>query len=237
MATHHRTKGFFLAKKERGESDYIFTVYTEDFGKLEVLGKAIRKIKSKLRSGAELFYLSEIEFIQGKTYKTLTDALLIENFPNIRKDLEKLETVSSMCQTLQDFVSGEEKDDHVWNLLSEVMAELEKPGSRIFEAGLIYDYFFWNLVSILGYRPELYSCCLCQKKPVPEELFFSFETGGVLCSSCSGKAEDSLEIGADAVKIIRLILKKDVQTLSRLKFDPANMKMLKKLSECYNKNI
>ena len=78
MAIHYRTQGFILKKTDRGEADQILTIYTKDFGKLEILGKAIRKIKSKLRSGADLFYFSEIEFIQGKAYKTLTDILKLK---------------------------------------------------------------------------------------------------------------------------------------------------------------
>jgi len=91
MAVHYRTRGFVIKKTGRGEADQLFTIYTQDFGKLEVLGKAVRKIKSKLRGGIGLFYLSEIEFIQGKKTKTLTGAILIEKFPNIRKSLKKLE--------------------------------------------------------------------------------------------------------------------------------------------------
>ncbi|NQU82868.1 MAG: recombination protein O N-terminal domain-containing protein, partial [Parcubacteria group bacterium] len=78
--THYRTRGFFLKNEARGEADEIFTLFTSDFGRIRVLGRAIRKITSKLRSGAGLFYYSEIEFIQGKQYKTLTDAVLIDKF-------------------------------------------------------------------------------------------------------------------------------------------------------------
>ncbi|KPJ55867.1 hypothetical protein AMJ49_06190, partial [Parcubacteria bacterium DG_74_2] len=67
-----------MKKIDQGEWDRIFIIYTRDFGKLKVLARAERKIKSKLRAGLELFYLSEIEFIQGKNYKTLTNAVLIE---------------------------------------------------------------------------------------------------------------------------------------------------------------
>ena len=88
MFVHHRTSGFILKKVDRKETDQLLTIYTKDFGKLEILAKAIRKISSKLKSGAEIFYLSEIEFIQGKTRKTLTDAILIEKFENLRKDLK-----------------------------------------------------------------------------------------------------------------------------------------------------
>jgi len=68
MFVHYRTQGLILKKEDQGEADLLFTIYTKDFGKLEILGRAIRKISSKLRSGAEIFYLSEVEFIQGKIY-------------------------------------------------------------------------------------------------------------------------------------------------------------------------
>ena len=84
MAVHYRTQGFVLRKTDLREADQVFSIYTKDFGKLKILGKAIRKIKSKLRSGADLFYLSELEFIQGKAYKTLTDAIALNKFKNIR---------------------------------------------------------------------------------------------------------------------------------------------------------
>ena len=106
MATHYRTQGFIVKKTDRGETDQLLTIYTKDFGKLEILGKAIRKVKSKLRGGAELFYFSEIEFIQGKTNKTLTDANLIESFPNIRKNLKKLaiaHKIAEECMKEFDF--------------------------------------------------------------------------------------------------------------------------------------
>lgn len=124
MAIHYRTQGFILKKTDRGEADQILTIYTKDFGKLEILGKAIRKIKSKLRSGADLFYFSEIEFIQGKAYKTLTDAILIEKFKNLRNDLTRLEIVNQIAQVLDNLIRGQEKDDQVWNLLEEIFKKL-----------------------------------------------------------------------------------------------------------------
>jgi DNA repair protein RecO (recombination protein O) len=106
MFLHYRTLGIFLKKEDWAEADQLFTVYTKDFGKLEILGKAIRKISSKLRSGAEIFYLSEIEFIQGKTHKTLTDAILIEKFENLKNNLNKLKVAYEISQVLDNLVSG-----------------------------------------------------------------------------------------------------------------------------------
>jgi DNA repair protein RecO (recombination protein O) len=89
MFVRHRTLGLVFKKEDRGEADQIFKIFTKDFGKIEVLGKGIRKISSKLRSQIDIFYLSEIEFIQGKIYKRLTDALLIEKYKNLRKSFKR----------------------------------------------------------------------------------------------------------------------------------------------------
>ena len=110
MAIHYRTRGFILKKTDLREADQVFDIYTKDFGRLKILGKAVRKIKSKLRTGAELFYLSEIEFIQGRTYKTLADAVSIERYENIRKDLEKLEIFYQIAEVTDNLIKGQEKD-------------------------------------------------------------------------------------------------------------------------------
>jgi len=220
MAVHYRTQGFVIKKTDRGEADQLFTIYTKDFGKLEILGKAIRKIKSKLRGGIELFYLSEIEFIQGKTYKTLTDAILIESFPNIRKALKKLAVVNRIAENLDDLVKGQEPDKETWELLLETFNKLNTKYPDFIEDSrqsrnkiqntryIIYYYFLWNLFSILGYQPELTKNTLSGKK-----------------------------IDTNIIKILKLIFKKDWPILSRLKIEPLHLKLLKDVSEWYNKNI
>jgi hypothetical protein len=65
MATHYRTQGIILKTQDVGEADRVFTVFTKQFGKLRLRAVSERKITSKLRGGLELFYLSDIEFIQG----------------------------------------------------------------------------------------------------------------------------------------------------------------------------
>ena len=173
MFTHYRTLGLILKKENRGETDQLFTFYTRDFGKIEILGKAIRKISSKLRSGADIFYLSEIEFIQGKAYKTLTDAILIGKFENLRKDLKRLAVAYKISEVLNDLVKNEEKDEKIWRLILETFDKLDNLSLFPVNYFLIYYYFLWNFFSILGYAPEIYHCSICQKKLYPGRLYFS----------------------------------------------------------------
>lgn len=227
MAVHYRTQGFVLKKNDLREADQVFSIYTQDFGKLKILGKAIRKIKSKLRAGAELFYLSEIEFIQGKTYKTLTDAIVIDKFKNTRSDLERSKIVYQIAETADNLISGQEKDEKIFNLLNEVFSILNNCKLKI-----VYYYFLWNLLSILGYQIDLYNCAVCQKKLVPQKLCFNSEEG-IICSECSGNLKDKSEISIDIIKILRLFLGKNWNILSRLKIQDLHKKELENISENY----
>ena len=238
MFIHYRTQSFILKKIDRGEVDRIFTIYTKDFGKLELLAKAERKIKSKLRGGLELFYLSEIEFIQGKTHKTLTDAILIDKFKNLRRDLKRLAIAYKISEVLDNLVKDQEPDEKIWQLLNEVFSKLNSLEIKNSKLEILYHYFLWNLLSILGYQPELYNCSLCQKKVTPEKLYFSQKEGGLICPSCFRKigvpSGSGQEVKPETIKILRIILKKDWPTLSKLKIEA---KYLKELSLVCGENL
>ncbi len=231
MFVHYRSQGVVLEKVDRKEADQLFTIYTKDFGKLKVLGRGIRKISSKLRPGIELLYLSEIEFIQGKAGKTLTDAVLIEKFQNINSDLEKINITSSILEIFDTFIRGEEPQENIWNLLVKTLRQLNIKDINIQKQRLIYHYSFWNFLSLLGYKPELYRCATCQKRLNPEKLFFNQTEGGVICQSCFLKKKSGREISSDAVKVLRIILNKKEQIILRLKVRNSLFSLLDDISK------
>ena len=232
MFVHYRTEGLIIKEEDRGEADRLFTIYTKDFGKLKILGRAIRKIKSKLKGDFQLFSFTELEFIQGKTYKTLTDAILIKNFFEIKKDLRKLKIIYQIADALDNLVKGEEPDEKIWKLLLGVFDKLNDLELTTCNLQLIYYYFLWNLFSILGYAPEFYHCILCQKKLKPEKLYFSSQEGGIICSHCfQGKKIAPILITPTTIKILRLILEKKLSILQKLKIEKSSIKNLRTVSQ------
>ena len=226
-----------MKKTDRGEADRIFTIFTEDFGKMDLLARAERKITSKLRAGLEVFYLSEIEFIQGKAYKTLTDANLINNFKNLRNDLKKLATAYKISETLNDLVKGREPDKKIWQLLQETFDKLDNPRILGSKYQILYHYFLWNLLLILGYELEIYNCISCGKKITPKDIFFSPREGGLLCGQCAKKTKSAKEINPNMVKTIRLLVKRDWSTLNKLKIGTEDLKQLSAVSNHYLSQI
>ena len=243
MHQRYRTQGIFLKKQERGEADQLFTVITSDFGKIDVLGKAIRKITSKLRSGADIFYFAEIEFIQGKHHKTLTDALAIDKFDNIRKNHQRLEATQKIADVLDSFITKEEKDEKTWQLLLESFRSIENLEIENYlkiencKLKIIYYYFLWNLLSILGYSPELYKCPVCDSKLLPETFFFVPQEGGVVCWRCfsSNGLKNGLwfNIHVDTVKILRVWLKDNWDLAGKLRIGTDAQRNLLEISDNY----
>ncbi len=212
MFSRYRTKGIVIGRDNQGESDRILTLYTEDFGKLKLFGKSIRKESSKLRSGAEPFSLIEAEFIEGRARKTLTDVKILNSYVSINKDIEKIALGNRIAGDLNYLIKGEEKDSEVWNLTEKSFGRINDSGKGLDS----YHYFFWNLIFMLGYGPELYRCSQCRGKVDPKNLLLSPEDGGLVCKSCSPK-ESAFFVEEGTVKAIRVILNSKEGSFKKIK--------------------
>jgi len=228
MSEYYKTSGFVIAKNDLKEADQLFSFYSRDFGKIKILGRSIRKIKSKLRAGVDTMYFSELEFVQGKGYKTLTDALAIEKYRNIKCDLDKLEIANRICETANNLLHGQEKDESIFCLIDDTFKRLN---DGVLNQELIYYHFFWNFVSLLGYQIDIYDCPLCQKRFVPEGLYFKPEEGGIVCGDCSNG--EKTKISPDAVKLVRFLTENSWNGISKLKFEKKCLEELEELSSRY----
>jgi DNA repair protein RecO (recombination protein O) len=98
---------------------------------------------------------------------------------------------------------------------------------------LIYHYFLWNLLSILGYQLELHRCALCQKKIIPESIYFSPREGGLICGQCGKAIKTAKKIDSNTIKIVRILINQDWSTLKRLKVEFKDLKTLRTISSHY----
>jgi DNA repair protein RecO (recombination protein O) len=155
MSSHFRTQGIVLQKQDRGEADRVFIVFTKDFGKLQLRAVSERKITSKLRSGLELFFFSEIAFIQGKAYKTITDVALQERYRELRADIMSMRVVYRLAEIADEILKDQERDENIWNLFQETLVFFNRSNLSTKERNLAAYYFLWNLLTYIGYGPSL----------------------------------------------------------------------------------
>ncbi|MDD5551669.1 MAG: DNA repair protein RecO [Candidatus Pacebacteria bacterium] len=227
-----KTKAVVIGEKELGEDDKLFYLYTKKFGKIEVLGKAIRKPQAKLKGGLQILNLINLEFVKGKNFNIVTDAILKEDFSEIKENPKLFRMALYISDILNKLVNGEEKDEEIWNLLLETLKKIKKnkPGSE----WLFVRYFEWVLFSFLGFEPELYYCIECEKKINEGKIFFSAKDGGLIdAEHIQNKEKRGKEISRDIIKILRLIIHKDENILEKLKINNYQKEELKKITKYY----
>jgi len=87
-----RTKAIVLRRTNYGEADRILHVITPEHGTIGVMAKGVRREKSKLAGGIELFSVIEITLQPGKgNLTTLTSARLDTFFTHIIADYDRLQ--------------------------------------------------------------------------------------------------------------------------------------------------
>lgn len=144
-----------------GESDKIITVITPDHGKVTLMARGVRKVKSKLAGGIELFSVSTITFILGKKdISTLISTRLKTHFHHIVEDLDR---TSPGYEILRMFHTSTQDscDADYYRLLLQTLTFLnDKQITPI----LTKTWFMARLLVLLGRFPNI-------EKPIGEEMF------------------------------------------------------------------
>lgn len=87
-----RTKAIVLRRINYGEADRILQLLTPEYGKLSVIAKGVRREKSKLAGGIELFAVCDVSVIPGKgDMGTLTSSRLDTFYAHIMEEYERLQ--------------------------------------------------------------------------------------------------------------------------------------------------
>ncbi len=147
----YKTSGIIIKRTNWREFDRLITVYTKDFGKLLIKGRAIRKNQAKLKGHLELFLLAHLMIAPGKGLDIITGAETIESFPYLHKNLPSLYATLYFSELLDKLIAGPEKDEHLWQLILSSFKNLDKKESDI---KAIVSNFEDKLLQILGYGQQ-----------------------------------------------------------------------------------
>ena len=205
MSKDIRTKAFILRRTNYGESDRILNLLTEN-GMVSAIAKGVRKEKSKLAGGIELFCLSEITYHEGKNNSlcTLTSAKMINYFDKIPIDLPKLELASLVLKQVgrvAENFEGSEYFNLVWQMFSCINISNELP--------LIEAWFWLNFSRIGGEQINLYRDI--EGNELAPDMTYIWDI-----SESALKPQIGGNIGANEIKLMRLMLSADLETILRV---------------------
>lgn len=149
---HENTTGIILGRINFGEADRILTVITPNHGKLRLMAKGVRKEKSKLAGGVELFSVSQISFIPGKRdISTLVSSRLLEHFGHIIKELERTMLGYELLK-VTDKQTEDECEAEYYDILRQ---SLDSLNDLTVSKELVEVWFLMRLITLKGHQPNL----------------------------------------------------------------------------------
>jgi DNA repair protein RecO len=189
------TRGIVLARTDYGEADRILTMLTPDRGKLRLIAKGVRRMKSKLAGGIELFSTSEITYIKGRgEIGTVLSTRLIHYYEHIAQDIGRTmlgyELIKQLNKTTED-----EPEPEYYQLLEQGFEALDDSG---IDMDLVRLWFAAQLLRLSGYTPNLHTETSGAKLSAEATYEFSFDDSAFML-----RPEGSFN--ANDIKFLRVV--------------------------------
>ena len=224
MQNDIRTKAIVLRRTNYGESDRILNLLTEK-GMLSCIAKGVRKEKSKLAGGIELFCLSEVTVHEGKNNKlgVLTSAKMLEAYQNISLKLESLELASTILKTVTKVAETTSGPEYFY-LVKQIFQALEVGVNP----ELVETWFWFNFAKTSGEQINL-------MRDAEGEKLDAFKSYIWDSAELALRPQIGGNVTANDIKLMRLILASDLKTVSRVNDITKHLPSLLYIAKTINK--
>lgn len=199
-----RTRAIVLRRTNYGEADRILHLLTP-MGKKSVIARGVRREKSKLAGGIELFAITDVVISEGKgDLGILTSARLVQFYRHILEDYETMQFGYDVIKQVAR--ASEMVDEPEWyDLLEEVLAALDNKVPRL----LTQTWFYLNYAALLGHELSLIHDV--EGKRLLSEKKYTYDVGEKGLRESEGG-----ELTADHIKFMRLVSVKPLRIVAQV---------------------
>ncbi len=188
------TKGIVLTRVDYAEADRILCFLTNDHGKVHAIAKGVRKSKSKLAGGIELFSVSDLTFIVGRSeLSTLISSRLVRHYGNIVRDLERTKQAYEFLRVINK-ATEDEPEPAYFKLLDQGLAALN---DHSLDVDLTRLWFDMQLLKLAGHIPNLHTDSVGAKLAVSKNYSVNFE-------QMSFEPANGGQLSANHIKFMRI---------------------------------
>ena len=212
-----RVEAVILRHADWGEADRLLTLFTRERGKVRVIAKGARRIRSRKAGHLEPFTRVTMQVAKGRDLLIVTQVDTLEAYLPIHEDLDKTSRAAYLAELLDRFTYEDESENSsIYHLLTETLGRLETES----DPWLATRYFEMHLLDLLGYRPHLFNCANCGEPIKAQDQFFSAAQGGVLCPRCGSGLPGAWSVSMEALKYLRHFQRSDYAGAQRARPEP-----------------
>ena len=147
MTRSYKLQAIILKRINFHEADRLITVFSRHHGKLKLIAKGIRRPTSRKKGHLELFTLAKLQVAKTKTIDIIAEAETINNFQNLRKNLNRVRIAYLLAELVDQLTAEEQEHEEVFDLLFDSLSTLNsKSASKDFILN-----FEKQLLTLLGF--------------------------------------------------------------------------------------
>ncbi len=200
-----RTRAIVLRRTNYGEADRILRMITP-LGQRSVIAKGVRREKSKLAGGIELFGIADIVVNSGKgDLGILTSARLVHFYRHILEDYDRLQFGYEAINLVSR--ASEHIDEPEWyGVLSEVYMGLDVSTIPL---QLTQAWFCIHYAELTGYELNLERDVA--GRPLDEQKTYMYDI-----NEKGLRPAEQGDIDANHIKLLRVLATRPIQTIAQI---------------------
>ena len=219
-----KVKGVILSETNYSESSKVLNVLTKEHGKIGVISKGCRNLKSKLRSVSMKFTYGYFNiYYKEDGLSTLISVDVIDWFKEIKSNLNKIGYASYLLD-LTNQVLKETSSDDIFDILEAALLKIENG----FDEAIITNIVELKYLYYLGVMPRLDCCSICGSSE--NIVTISGDHGGYVCSSCY---TNEYIVDPKTIKLLRMFYYVDINKIKELNILDKNKREINMFLEKY----
>jgi len=207
------------------EFDIKLIVWSEEYGKLELIARGASRIKSKIAGHIEPITISRLMIIRGKRVINYVGSATGDVFfDSIKSNLEKIKLSGNVLRLVKKLSrEGEGSGVKIFSLLNDFLNTINN--NNIANYDLLYYFFVLKFLSRIGVAPNFKKCLKCKNSIHQVDNYFDIGNGGIICGNCT--PNNSFKISIEAIKVLNFCLNNKFSKLNNLKIDNKIQKEIK----------
>lgn len=222
----HRTEAIVIRSMDYGEGNKIITLFTKDEGKVGVIARGAKKVKSRLGAVTQLFTHGEFVYYRTGRLGTLNHGEIVYSRHLLREDIRLAAHAAYMAELVDRALQDEEAGSFLFSQLQAACDALETGK----DAQIVTHLFEMRILSAAGYTPVLDECAGCGRTEGPFAL--SVSSGGILCPNC-GTRERLMKLSDPTLRLLRLFRSADLRRVGRIELKDETKQEIKQCMRAF----
>jgi len=215
--------GIVLKSISYSESSLISRIYTKEFGKISVLARGAKKVKSGKAGILEPMNIVELQinFNESRDLQILREISINQNLSQIRSNIQKLAIGLVMVEILDKTTQSNDQSEILFRLIKKSLITL--CNSSINHLTLLLFYYL-QLSKYSGFNPIHEHCYQCNEFLI--EAIFHSQNGHLYCKNCNHN--DGIYLSKEKLQFLKLLSTTHINNLKSVEINSEAIHVLGK---------